>query len=62
LWVNPIGYLEPAAAAVGVGAYRRFNDLSFRLGEYEAVKAAAIEPYTAVRDGYIQFRNSLVDK
>jgi len=62
LWVNPIQYLEPAAAAVGVGAYRRFNDLSFRLGEYEAVKAAAIEPYTAVRDGYIQFRNSLVDK
>lgn len=62
LWVNPIGYLEPAAAAIGVGAYRRFNDLSFRIGEYEAVKAAAIEPYTAVRDGYIQFRNSLVDK
>jgi len=62
LWVNPIGYLEPFGAAVGVGAYRRFNDLSFRIGEYEAVKAAAIEPYAAVRDGYVQFRNALVDK
>ena len=62
LWVNPIGYLEPAAAAVSVGAYRRLNDLSFRIGEYEAIKAAAIEPYSAVRDGYIQFRNALVDR
>jgi phospholipid-binding lipoprotein MlaA len=62
LWVNPIGYLQPAGAAVSVGAYRRLNDLSFRIGEYEAIKAAAIEPYSAVRDGYIQFRNTLVDK
>lgn len=62
LWVNPIGYLQPAAAAVSVGAYRRLNDLSFRIGEYEAIKAAAIEPYSAVRDGYIQFRNTLVDR
>jgi phospholipid-binding lipoprotein MlaA len=62
LFVNPLTYVEPFAAGVAIGAFRRFNDLSLRLGEYEAVKAAAIEPYTAVRDGYIQFRNSLVDK
>ncbi len=62
IWVNPIEYLEPAGATLGVGAYRRFNDLSFRIGEYEAIKAAAIEPYSAVRDGYIQFRNALVER
>ncbi len=62
LWVNPIGYLEPAAAAVGVGFYRRFNDLSFRIGEYEAIKEAALEPYSAVRNGYIQFRKTLVER
>jgi phospholipid-binding lipoprotein MlaA len=62
LFVNPLTYVEPFAASVAIGGYRRFNDLSFRIGEYEAIKAAAIEPYTAVRDGYIQFRNSLVDK
>jgi phospholipid-binding lipoprotein MlaA len=62
LFVNPLTYLEPFGLAAGVGGYRRFNDLSLRIGEYEAIKAAAIEPYTAVRDGYIQFRNALVDK
>ena len=62
LFVNPLTYLEPFALAAGVGGYRRLNDLSLRLGEYEAIKEAAIEPYTAVRDGYVQFRNALVDK
>jgi phospholipid-binding lipoprotein MlaA len=62
LFVNPISYLEPFAASAAVGGYRRFNDLSLRLGEYEAIKEAAIEPYAAVRDGYVQFRNALVDK
>jgi phospholipid-binding lipoprotein MlaA len=62
LFVNPLTYIEPFAAAAAVGGYRRFNDLSLRIGEYEAIKEAAIEPYTAVRDGYVQFRNALVDK
>ena len=44
LFVNPISYLEPFGASAAVGGYRRFNDLSLRLGEYEAIKEAAIEP------------------
>ncbi|MFZ0244025.1 MAG: VacJ family lipoprotein [Desulfobacterales bacterium] len=60
LFLNPLTYLEPTGLALAVGGYRRLNDLSFRLGEYEAILAAAIEPYTAVRDGYIQFRKALV--
>lgn len=62
LFLNPLTYLEPFALRAGVGGYRRLNDLSFRIGEYEAIKEAAIEPYTAVRDGYVQFRNALVNK
>ena len=62
LFVNPLTYLEPFALAAGVGGYRRFNYLSLGLGEYEAIKEAAIEPYAAVRNGYVQFRNALVDK
>jgi phospholipid-binding lipoprotein MlaA len=62
LFVNPITYLEPSGLSAAVGGYRRFNDLSMRLGEYEAIKEAAIEPYSAVRNGYIQFRNALIDK
>jgi phospholipid-binding lipoprotein MlaA len=62
LWANPIAYLETSGATLGVGLYRRFNDLSLRIGEYEAIKEAALEPYSAVRNGYIQFRNTLVEK
>ena len=62
LWANPIAYLQASGAPLGVGLYRRFNDLSFRIGEYEAIKEAALEPYTAVRNGYVQFRNTLVEK
>jgi len=62
LTVNPINYIEPTSTSVAVGLYRRFNDISFRIGEYEAIKQAAIDPYSAIRDGYIQFRNALVDQ
>lgn len=62
LYVNPINYLEPTSLAFGVGLYRRFNDLSLRIGDYEAVKQAAVDPYVAFRDGYIQFRRSLIEQ
>ena len=62
LYVNPINYLEPTSLALGVGFYRRFNDLSLRIGDYEAVKQAAVDPYVAFRDGYIQFRRSLIEQ
>ena len=61
-YVNPITYLDTWQAVLGVGLYRRFNDLTFRIGDLEAVKQASIDPYIAVRNGYIQFRNSLIDQ
>jgi phospholipid-binding lipoprotein MlaA len=62
LYVNPINYIEPTSLSFGVGLYRRFNDLSLRIGDYEAVKQAAVDPYIAIRDGYIQFRRSLIEQ
>jgi len=62
LYVNPITYIEPASLSLGVGLYRRFNDLSLRIGDYEAIKQAAVDPYVAVRDGYVQFRRSLIEQ
>lgn len=61
-YTNPLFYLDDLAWTIGIGSYRRFNEVSLRLGEYEAIKEAAIEPYEAVRDGYIQFRNGLVNE
>ncbi|RLA88639.1 MAG: VacJ family lipoprotein, partial [Deltaproteobacteria bacterium] len=35
---------------------------SLTLGDYEALKEAAIDPYVAIRPAYIQYRNALVKK
>ncbi|MCW5198185.1 VacJ family lipoprotein, partial [Desulfobulbus sp. F3] len=35
---------------------RRVNNISLRLGEYEGAKGLTIDPYTAFRDGYFQYR------
>lgn len=59
-FLNPISYVDPTSLAIGIWFYDRLNETSFRIGEYEAIKEAAIEPYEAIRDGYIQFRKAKV--
>jgi phospholipid-binding lipoprotein MlaA len=44
----------------GVKGYKKFNNVSLTLGDYEALKEAAIDPYIAIRNAYIQYRNALV--
>ncbi|WP_054697392.1 MlaA family lipoprotein [Desulfosarcina cetonica] len=39
---------------------KRVNDTSFHIGDYEALKNAALDPYTAFRNAYIQNRNSKI--
>ena len=36
------------------------NDTSLRIGDYESLKEAAIDPYTAIRDAYVQYRQKKV--
>ena len=38
------------------------NATSFRLGDYETVKDAAIDPYVSFRNGYIQYRQKKVNE
>ena len=47
-WFNPV--------TLGLTAHETVNTTSFHLGDYEAIKAAAIDPYVAIRDGYVQHR------
>ena len=61
-FINPLSYVEPVEAAVGIYGYRIVNDISFRLGDYESLKEAAIDPYEALRDAYIQHRKSKVEE
>lgn len=59
-FLYPVSYISPWYAGAGVRAVEEINATSLRLGDYEALKAAAIDPYIAFRDAYIQYRYNRV--
>ena len=61
-FLDPVSYLHPWYASIGVKAYDKGNDTSLRLGDYESVIEAAVDPYAAIRDGYIQHRQKEMEK
>jgi phospholipid-binding lipoprotein MlaA len=63
-FLDPITwYVHPLIwRRLAVTSYRKFNNVSLTLGDYEALKEAAIDPYVAIRNAYIQYRNALVKK
>lgn len=60
MFLNPIFYVEPTEASIGIFAVRITNETSFRIGEYEAFKADALDPYVAMRDVYIQYQTQKI--
>ena len=61
-FLNPITYVKPVEASVAIWSYDKINETSLHIGDYESIKEAAIEPYEAFRDAYIQYRNNKVKK
>jgi phospholipid-binding lipoprotein MlaA len=55
-FLYPVSYIYPWYAWLGVRGYEEVNDTSLRIGDYESLKDAAIDPYVAFRDAYIQYR------
>ena len=55
-FLYPVSYVYPWYAGIGVRAYEMVNSTSLRIGDYESLQEAAIDPYIAVRDAYIQYR------
>jgi len=55
-FLYPPWYIQPWYASLGVSTYDLVNSTSLRIGDYEALKDAAIDPYVAFRDAYIQYR------
>ena len=55
-FLAPVSYVEPVSASGGIEAFDMLNSLSFRIGDYEALKESALEPYEAFRNAYIQYR------
>ncbi len=52
----PVSYIEPFYVSWGIWAYEEINSTSLRIGDYESLKDAAIDPYVAMRDAYAQYR------
>jgi phospholipid-binding lipoprotein MlaA len=59
--MDPLFWLVPGPAeSIGLKAGEAVNDTSFRIGDYEAIKKASLDPYVAIRNGYIQNRQKLI--
>ncbi len=62
IFLKPITYIESTELAVGLNVLDTVNGTSFRLGEYEALKAAALDPYVAMKDAYLQMRTKKIER
>lgn len=59
-FLTPVNYVEPWEVSTGLKAYDTINSTSFHLGEYEDLKKAALDPYTALKDAYLQNREEKI--
>ncbi len=62
----PVTYLSftdlSLEAAFGIAAFEIVNTTSFHIGDYEALKQAAIDPYVSMRDAYYQNRKKTIQE
>ncbi|MDR1359819.1 MAG: VacJ family lipoprotein [Deltaproteobacteria bacterium] len=56
-FLDPITYLDPWIS-YSLTAARIFHDLDRLLDLYDDMRQMAVEPYSALRDGYIQYRRA----
>lgn len=61
-FLDPTFYVEPLEAYLAVWTVENVNETSFRIGDYESFKEAAIDPYIALRHAYIQNRKKKVEE
>ena len=61
-YLDPVTYASPKLASYGIKSFDKVNETSLHIGDYESLKSAAIDPYAAVRDAYLQHRRQMVGK
>jgi phospholipid-binding lipoprotein MlaA len=59
-FLYPVNYVTPASAELGIRGVDLVNQTSFHIGEYEALKEASIDPYVAIRNSYLQYREKKI--
>ena len=59
--LDPLFWLIPGTPeSIAMRGGEAINDTSFRIGDYEVIKKASLDPYVAIRNGYIQNRQKLI--
>jgi len=61
-FLDPVSYVDPTEAYLEIWTLDKVNETSFRIGDYESLKEAAIDPYVAFRNAYIQHRKKKVEE
>ena len=59
-FLDPVSYITPLEASLAVRSYGYENDASLRVGEYEDLKEAAVDPYVSLKDAYTEYRRHKV--
>jgi phospholipid-binding lipoprotein MlaA len=62
IFLYPSIYYGPWYVWAGFRVHEKVNDASLQIGDYEALKEAAIDPYVAVRDAYVQYRLKMIKR
>lgn len=55
-FLDPVNYVDGVWTVLAIKAYKTENEVSLRIGDYEDLKKASVDPYAALRDAYIQHR------
>lgn len=61
-FATPVNYVEPWELYWGMMGTDKINQTSFRIGDYEALKQASLDPYVAIRNGYLQHRKTQIQE
>lgn len=59
-FLNPLSYVDPLEAELAIKGFEIVNRTSFHIGKYEALKESAIDPYVALRNSYLQYREKKI--
>lgn len=61
-FLDPLEYVSPWELELGLNMVDIINRTSFRIGDYERLKDAALDPYSAFRNAYIQNRRMQINQ
>lgn len=59
---DPLQYLQPMEISLATKGLKTVNTTSFRIGDYETLKTAALDPYVGLRDAYFQIREHKISE